>query len=101
MTDQELRARLDATQGTVTISQTTLGSTAVSQLLAACYGNQSITISGAKQGTTAAGVSLTGQSTLLGQSCPVSASFSVDEAGEVHGLLRYQLRDSSPGPLAW
>ncbi|HYV45640.1 MAG TPA: hypothetical protein VFA20_12310, partial [Myxococcaceae bacterium] len=62
MTDQELKDRLSAAQGSVTISQSALGSSAVSQMLAACYGNQSIIISGAAQDAAAAGVSLTGRS---------------------------------------
>lgn len=104
MNTQELKNRLTIQQGQFTLSHDTL-TAAVSDLLMACYDGQPVVISQAQPDTSDASgetVRLTGRSNFLNVAdLPVAARFNVDEKGEVHATLKYQLRDAAPGPSAW
>jgi hypothetical protein len=102
MNQQELTQKLAISGGQVTLSVATL-TPAMDAFLAAYNAGQPIVISGAATQAGAGGaLVVTGQSSFLGvPNLPVMATFSVDAAGEVHAILRYQLRDSAPGPAAW
>ncbi|MFE8595380.1 hypothetical protein [Archangium violaceum] len=101
---ENLRAVLVPSSGTLTVSRAALGSS-VDALLDDPYQGQPIVISDAAPGP-GDGVDNTvviiGRSTFLGVAdLPVTARFSLDGEGNVQALLRYQLRDSMPGPAAW
>ena len=91
MNYQELKQALKITDGKITISHRTLGST-VSDFLTAYYNNKPIVITGAEPGSGDGEnetVVISGKSSFLNvANAPVTASFSLDNKGNVKGVTR-------------
>src|SRR5512140_1927052 len=104
MNSQQLRAALDPSAGTVTLSRDTLGAS-FGDLLSTWNQGQPLVITSAAAGPDdGAGdaVVLTGRASFLGAAdLPVTARLSIDAGGSVRALVSYQLRDDAPGPAAW
>jgi hypothetical protein len=101
---QDLTDKLAVAQSMVVLSQSTL-TPRMGDFLATFYDGQALSITDAAIVADGAGgqaLCITGRSSFLNlPDLPVSARFSVDEAGEVHAVLRYRLRDAAPAPNAW
>lgn len=103
MDAHELNERLAIAEGTLTISDGTL-TPAVGSFLADIYNGAPIVISGAQKDTTTdpGAVLVSGRSSFLRTAdIPVSARFSVDAAGEVRAVIRYQLRPAELSAGGW
>jgi hypothetical protein len=104
MDHQSLKEKLTAgPNAAITISESTLTRGIGDFLIATCDG-QPIVISDVKPEPTSdpEALQISGRSSFLNvPDLPVSALFTLDEHGEVHAVLRYQLRDENPGPNAW
>jgi len=104
MNSQELQEKLAITQNKFVLTQNVLTSK-VSDFLVANYDGQPVVITEAQAepgGDPKQEVRISGRSSFLNvPDLPVSARFTVDAQGELQAVLKYQLRDGTPGPAAW
>jgi hypothetical protein len=105
MNYQDLRNALAPSSGVLTIARDALGA-GLTDVIDRCYQGQSIVISSAtlapSGGNGASEVVVTGRASFLQVAdLPVTARFSLDSEGKVRAVLKYQLRDGTPGPAAW
>lgn len=103
-TYQELKQALDISSGTLTVSSTTLGQ-GFANMLSTISQDPSLVINSASAGPGDGDgntVVITGRGSFLQvPDLPVTARFTLDADGSVRAQLKYQLRDSAPGPTAW
>ncbi len=101
MDQQTLRAKLSPDHGKVVFDALTPG---VGDFLMAYYDGEPVVFTDAEVriDDAAGAVVVSGRSSFLNiPDLPVTARFTVDQAGAVHASLAYQLRDGAPGPNAW